>query len=36
MVSTNFDGVREPYMSIFRVVISKSKKVKKSDKQKNK
>ena len=36
MVSTNFDGVKEPYMSIFRVVASKSKEVKKSDKQKNK
>lgn len=36
MVSTNFDGVREPYMSIFRVVAPQSKKLKKSDKQKNK
>ena len=36
MVSTNFDGVREPYMAFFRVVAPQSKKVKKSDKKKNK
>lgn len=36
MKGTVINGVEEPYMSFFRVVTPQSKKVKKSDKQKDK